>query len=94
MSNLGTPALVTSNVGKTIPAADIRNAFGGASYVSLQCSGGNMLTGAFTCWNQQSDLPTVQVPCTGDVQGEDTCTSSDVTIVSLTSATSGHKGGH
>lgn len=80
---LQTPSVVSSNVGKSVSASSIRDAFGGESFVALQCNGGDQLTGAFTCWNREGDLPTVQVPCVGDVVHEDTCTSSSVLIVSL-----------
>jgi hypothetical protein len=91
---LGTPSLVTNNVGKTVSAADLRTAFGGSSYVALQCADGNTLTGAFTCWNQQSDVPTMQVPCVGEVTGEDNCNAADgqIIIPSLASTTHGPRG--
>ena len=89
----GTPDIVTSNVGKTVAASDIRNAFGGQTFVALQCAGGNTLTGAFTCWNEESDLPTAQVQCRADVVNEDTCTASDITIPSLSSSSKGERGG-
>ncbi len=34
----GTPRIVSDNVGKSVAASDLRNAFGGADFVSLQCS--------------------------------------------------------
>jgi ribonuclease T2 len=89
---LGTPAIISNNVGKTVSASDIRAAFGGSSWVALQCADGNQLSGAFTCWNQAGDVPTVQVACVGEVAAEDTCTSSEVTIVSLTTSGHGPKG--
>ena len=60
--------------------------------VALQCSNGDTLTGAFTCWNQAADVPTLQVQCVGDVVSEDTCTASSVVIPSLTASSRGPKG--
>lgn len=81
VKEFGTPSIVTSNVGKTIDADDIRNAFGGSTKVALQCDSGKYLSGAFTCWSKDSDgYPKDQIECANDVQGEDTCSSSSVTI--------------
>lgn len=83
IKSFGTPASVTSAVGDTIVADDLRNDFGGATWVSLQCSGGSYLSGVFTCWTNVNGIPTKQCECPQDVQGEDTCTSKTISITSF-----------
>jgi len=79
----GTPSVVSSNVGGTVSASSIRDALGGADHAALQCNGGKYLSGVFTCWSQVNGIPGTQQVCPTDVQGEDTCTSSDVEIASF-----------
>lgn len=79
----GTPASVTNAVGKTVSADTVRNEMGGATYVSLQCTSGSYLSGAYTCWGQSNGIPTTQQVCASDVQKEDTCTSSTLTVESF-----------
>jgi ribonuclease T2 len=78
-----TPAIFTENVGKAVSASDLRNAFGGSTMVSLLCSGGNQLTGAYTCWTQTNGIPEKQTTCPSSVQQEDTCTSATVNVVAF-----------
>lgn len=81
VKDFGTPSIFTTNVGKSVDADDLRNAFGGSTKVSLQCDSGVYLSGAFTCWSKDSSgYPLEQIECASDVQGEDTCTSSSVQI--------------
>ncbi len=80
----GTPASVTAAVGGNISASGLRNDFGGANMVSLQCNGGVYLSGAFTCWSRNSDGSVgTQTVCPADVQTEDTCTGSSLVVTSL-----------
>eukprot|EP00605_Chrysophyceae_sp_TOSAG23-4_P000863 GSChrysophyteH1.ASY1.ANO1.954.1 assembled CDS len=81
--SFGTPSIFTKNTGKTVSANDLRNSLGGHTKASLICSGGNKLTGAYTCWAQKDGVPTAQATCPQCVQDEDTCTSSSVTIESM-----------
>lgn len=83
VKSFGTPSSVTSNVGGTVSASTLRNDFGGASYVALQCNGGSYLSGAYTCWSQNNGIPNKQITCPSDVIGEDTCTSSTISIPSF-----------
>jgi ribonuclease T2 len=78
-----TPASVTKAVGGTISASSLRNDFGGASKVALQCDGGNYLSGAYTCWSQSSGTPKSQIACPSDVVKEDTCTASTLNVPKL-----------
>ena len=80
IEQFGTPSILTSAAGTNISATSLRNAFGGSTYVALQCSG-TTLTGAYTCWTQQSNVPKTQTVCPTSVQSEDTCHSSDTIIV-------------
>jgi len=80
----GTPASVTAAVGSTISASSLRNDFGGASKVALQCTSGSYLVGAYTCWTKTSSgTPGSQTTCPADVQKEDSCTASTLTVQSF-----------
>lgn len=78
-----TPAIISASVGKDVSAADVRAAFGGAEYVSLQCENGQYLSGAFLCLSQKNGIPNGQVVCPADVHAEDTCTSATIGVPSL-----------
>jgi ribonuclease T2 len=82
IQSFGTPSAFTAaaTTDGSINADDLRNDFGGADKASLQCSGGKYINGVFTCWSSVNGVPTSQVVCPSDVQGEDTCTSSTLTI--------------
>lgn len=80
IKKFGTPASVTNAVGGTVSASTLRSDMGGASFVSLQCESGKYLSGAFTCWSQSNGIPTVQQKCPTDVQSEDTCSSSTISV--------------
>lgn len=80
LKKFGTPASVTAAVGSTISASSLRNDFGGASNVALQCESGKYLSGAYTCWTQSNGLPTKQVNCPADVIKEDTCTATTLFV--------------
>lgn len=82
IKSYGTPSVVSSNIGKSVPADDIRQGFGGSSMVILKCSNG-FLTGAYTCWTQSSGQPDKKVDCPASTQGEDNCGSGNVLIKSL-----------
>ena len=81
----GTPSLISSNVGGSpVNANSLREAYGGSSYVSLQCNGGSYLVGTYTCYNRNTDGTVgAQTTCPSDVIAEDSCTTTTVTIVSL-----------
>lgn len=84
LQSFGTPALLTQNAGGSVDAASLRNAFGGATMVALQCTSGKYINGAYTCWTQENGVPTKQIVCPADVQKEDTCTGSSVIISTFT----------
>jgi len=80
-ASYGTPSLVTSNIGGSVSASDLRNAMGGADNMALLCENGKYLSGAYSCWSMDSNgYPDSLTTCPSDVQGEDTCTSSTVQI--------------
>lgn len=83
IKKFGTPSSVTSHVGGNLSASSLRNDFGGASKVALQCNSGKYLSGAFTCWSQSNGLPSAQIACPADVVKEDTCTASTLIIMSF-----------
>ena len=83
IKKFGTPYMYTQAVGSTVNADDLRTAFGGTTKATLQCSG-VYITGVFTCWSRDSNgHPDQQVVCPSDVQGEDTCSSDELTVVSF-----------
>jgi ribonuclease T2 len=76
----GTPTIVTENVGNNISIENIRDSFGGQSYVSLQCTD-MMLMGAYTCWDTYNYI---QIKCPDEVIKEDSCIySNDALIVEM-----------
>jgi ribonuclease T2 len=80
----GTPSLISNNVGGSINANDLRNTYGGSSYVSLQCTAGTYFVGTFTCYNRNSDGTVGSLSkCPADVIAEDTCTTTTISIASL-----------
>lgn len=79
----GTPSIVTENVGGTLSADDIRNAFGGKQRVALKCSNNKYLVGAYTCWSQKNGIPQAQIDCNNEVVSEDTCHADDIEIQAL-----------
>jgi len=80
----GTPSIISSNVGKTISSASVREAFGGATYASLQCTAGKYFNGAFMCLSYENGVPTGKTVCPADVQAEDTCGTGDIIIQAFT----------
>ena len=82
IKSYGTPTVVSSNIGESLPADDIRSGFGGSSKVILKCSSGS-LVGAYTCWTQSNGAPNKKVDCPTSTHGEDNCGSGSVLIKSL-----------
>ena len=83
LQKLGTPAVITDNVGKAaVPKAKIQAAYGGSKRVSLGCGGGQYLSAVATCWalDKASHLPAEQIDCPPSVIAEDTCKGPAVTI--------------
>lgn len=82
IKSFGTPQSLQDAAvsGSTIDATTLRNDFGGANYASLQCVSGKYLSGVYTCWKESNGFPTTQTECPSDVLGEDTCTSSTLSI--------------
>jgi len=80
-----TPDIIRSNVGQSGSADNIRKAYGGASKVSLACTGtgGSVLSAALTCWavDKASHAPSAaQVACPKSVLAEDNCVAPTITI--------------
>jgi len=81
---LGTPAIISNNVGKTVSKTDIQNGFGGKTWVNLQCKSGKYLSEARTCWAKDSNSnPTKQIECSSAVLKSDSCSSSSIIIESF-----------
>lgn len=80
--SFGTPQSLidASTKGTTLDANTLRNDMGGKTYASLQCVSGKYLSGVYTCWKQENGFPTTQTQCPSDVQKEDTCSSSTLSI--------------
>jgi ribonuclease T2 len=85
IQSFGTPSVFTSAVGSTISASTLRDAFGGKTYASLQCTSTKYVNGVYTCWDRSTStgLPTKQIECPSDVQAEDTCTVSTLVVESF-----------
>ena len=84
IKSFGTPASVTKAVGGELNADDLRNDFGGKTMCALQCTSGTYVVGVYTCWSMDAaHNPLKQVTCPADVQAEDTCTTTTVTIASF-----------
>lgn len=85
IESFGTPSIYSDAVGSTIDASSLRDAFGGASYASLQCDSSKYVNGVYTCWGRDSvtHLPTVQIKCPSDVISEDTCKVDTLTVSSF-----------
>jgi ribonuclease T2 len=80
-NRIPTPTILTDSIGKNISASLLRNSFGSnANYVALQCKN-QVLVGAYTCWNQTQNIPSVQVECPMSVVKEDTCANSENIII-------------
>jgi hypothetical protein len=71
------------SIGKNVSANALRIGFGGANYVALQCTN-QILTGAYTCWEQKNNIPSAQIECPLSVVKEDTCIkTNDIFVLSL-----------
>uniref|UniRef100_K3WFJ1 Uncharacterized protein n=1 Tax=Globisporangium ultimum (strain ATCC 200006 / CBS 805.95 / DAOM BR144) TaxID=431595 RepID=K3WFJ1_GLOUD len=80
-----TPTLVQENVGKVVPIADLRAAFGSWSSqpaAVLKCMhGGDTLSQVFTCWvKDDKNAPIRRRACPEHVLKEDTCSRSSIHI--------------
>ena len=82
-SHIPTPSALYESIGHNMSTNVLRDSFGGADYVALQCKN-QMLNGIYTCWNQTKGEPTVQIKCPKSVIAEDTCVHSEnVAILSI-----------
>ena len=79
-AKVGTPTTITNALGSSVDATTLRNSFGGATMVALQCTSGQYLNGVYTCYNQVNGLVTEQTVCPVSVQQEDTCTAQLIKI--------------
>ena len=81
LQKFGTPSVVSSNVGGSVSKSSLQAGFGGSNYVSLQCSGGQYLTEARTCWSKDANnFPVAQIACPSSVLSQDTCSKSTIII--------------
>jgi ribonuclease T2 len=79
-NRIPTPSVLYDSIGKNVSANAVRIGFGGANYVALQCTN-QILTGAYTCWEQINSIPAAQIECPLSVMKEDTCMKTDDIIV-------------
>ena len=57
IESFGTPSIVTENVGSTVNADDLRNAFGGVKRVALKCENSKTLSqGKFYALNKKKNF--------------------------------------
>jgi ribonuclease T2 len=87
LQQAGTPQVITSNVGGSVPKAQIIAAYGGAKRVSLSCGGGSFLGQVMTCWglDNATHAPTTRVDCPTAVLQEDSCPGSSIQITAFSS---------
>ena len=84
-----TPDVLQQAVGQNMSAESLRDGMdnGVADSAVLQCDktqdDGYVLTGVYTCWDQQNGFPTNQVTCPDEVVKEDTCYSDMIAILDL-----------
>jgi len=80
-----TPDVLQQAIGQNMSADSLRDAMdnGVANSAVLQCDDSYILTGAYTCWEQQDGFPTVQVACPDKVVKEDTCYNDMIAILAL-----------
>ena len=82
-NRIPTPSVLYDSIGKNVSANALRIGFGGANYVALQCTN-QILTGAYTCWEQKNNIPSAQIECPLSVVKEDTCIkTNDIFVLSL-----------
>lgn len=79
-NRIPTPTALYKSIGHNMSASALRIGFGGTNYVALLCTN-QILNGAYTCWQQTNNIPSVQIACPASVVKEDTCTSSDDIII-------------
>jgi ribonuclease T2 len=79
-NRIPTPTALYKSIGHNMSASALRLGFGGANYVALQCTN-QILNGAYTCWQQTNNIPSLQIVCPASVVKEDTCISSDEIII-------------
>lgn len=85
IESFGTPSVYSNAVGSTIDATTLRDAFGGSSFASLQCTSQKYVNGVYTCWGMDpvTNFPTNQIECPSDVVAEDTCTVETLEVSSF-----------
>ncbi|KAG9408621.1 hypothetical protein AC1031_020474 [Aphanomyces cochlioides] len=72
-TQLGTPSIISSNVGSSVSYSDLLNAYGTGN-VALLCAGSdNALSEVRTCY----DTTYNQITCPSSILNEDTCSQSD-----------------
>jgi ribonuclease T2 len=85
LQQYGTPQVFQDAVGSTMAASTLRDAFGGPTYASLQCTSTKFINGVYWCFERDAVtyLPGKQIVCPSDVQKEDTCSSATLTVDSF-----------
>jgi len=79
-NRIPTPSALYKSIGHNMSADTLRLGFGGANHVALLCNN-QILNGAYTCWQQTNNIPSLQIACPASVVKEDTCMSSDDIII-------------
>ncbi|KAG9408620.1 hypothetical protein AC1031_020473 [Aphanomyces cochlioides] len=74
---LGTPDIISNNVGSTVATSDLIHAYGSGN-VALLCSGSdNALSEVRTCYSKAFQ----QISCPSTILNEDTCSQSDTVSI-------------
>ncbi|OQR95663.1 hypothetical protein THRCLA_07675 [Thraustotheca clavata] len=69
---LGTPEIISSNVGKSVVGSEIRKAYGGDNMVALVCVHG-ALSEVRTCYKNTESGPGDRMPCPENILKRDNC---------------------
>lgn len=83
IKKVGTPVDFQNAVGSTMSADALRADFGGKDHASLQCTSSKFINGVYSCWSQVNGIPQSQITCPKDVQAEDTCTVTTITVTAF-----------
>ncbi|OQR95664.1 hypothetical protein THRCLA_22089 [Thraustotheca clavata] len=70
---LGTPSIITSNVGGSAVGTQVRDAYGGSNMVALVCGGSGALSEVRTCYKNSGSGPGSRITCPQIILNEDNC---------------------
>ncbi|OQR95668.1 hypothetical protein THRCLA_22088 [Thraustotheca clavata] len=72
-TQLGTPDIISSNVGSSAVGSQIRAGYGGANMVALVCGSNGALSEVRTCYENTGSGPGNRITCPQTILNEDSC---------------------